>query len=149
MKDNINYPSYGWADSKIDKSLCFLDELTDALNKLVDVKANGGVVYKTKSVNNSKIIWFVNFKSVESLNHFLWASCFRFIPFQYWTLSADVGDPRYTEKEIRMILGYTKLDSDKEEWESDIKEFTKGVIEYSKSKHNQVGAKWEELIKSN
>lgn len=138
-KDKIHYPSFGWASGEF-KGLGFIRDVSDALRKLKGVSnVSNGTLYESGGWRG-RIIWNVTFDNIRVFNHFLWASCFRFMPIEKndkWEIYCDIGDPNYDEKKLRMYLAYVDKKSEREEWEKDVIYMAKCINSYAESEWNK------------
>lgn len=130
-EDGLRYPSHHWINGEL---WWILGEVSEQLNRLRGVSASEGVVYPEGSCYGSKGFWTIDFDTIEDFNHFLWAGCYRYLPFTKntdWLILPNLGDPDYNEKKIRMELHYMKLNAKKDEMERDFKEMAEHIKKYA------------------
>lgn len=131
-KDQVKFPRFGWVSGEWIESVGLISK---ALNKIKGVKSSEGTLYQKTCYHNGRMAWFLQFDSITTLQHFLWAGCFRYFPLTHnndWLLTVDNGDPRYNEVDkIRMILQYQNLEADRNTWEDDLKQFAEGLERYA------------------
>lgn len=135
-EDGLCYPSHHWINSEL---WWVLNGISEQLNRLKGVSSNEGIVYPEGSCYGSKGYWDIDFDTVEDFNHFLWASCYRYLQLfrnTDWFLLPSLGDPDYKEEKIKMELHYMKLHAKKEEMEKDFKEMEECIKKYADNEEN-------------
>lgn len=136
-EDGIKYPNYGTIDGEF-WSVLSLPMIQ--FDKLKDISASSMTIYKTRTCYDTKGIIWLRFDTIESFNHFLWAGCFRFMPFSkssLWRLQPDLGDPDYNEKLIKMELHYCDLEAKKDKIEKDVRELAECIENYVKYEESE------------
>ena len=131
-KDQIKFPRFGWAGGEWIEPIGLVSK---ALNKIKNVTADDGVIYKGKCYHDGRMMWTVDFDDIASFQHFLWAGCYRYFPLTKnddWLLTVNDGDPDYRKTDkIRMQLQYQDLEANREKWENDLRDFAAGLEKYA------------------
>ena len=129
--DGLKYPGHGWVSGEMWYPLLAVSE---QINRLNGVSCSDGVVYPEGSCYNTKGYWDITFDTIEDFNHFLWAGCYRYLPFsksEKWRILPDLGDPDYNEKKLKMELHYNNLNAKKDEIEKDFFDLAKCFEDYA------------------
>lgn len=130
-EDGITYPNHGWVNGELFPELL---KISEQLNRLRGVHCDPGVIYPHGTWAGTKGLWRLVFDTIEDFNHFLWASCFRYLPIfkcDKWRIFPELGDPSYNNKKLCFELHYNVLNTDKETLLKDIEEFAEGAKEYA------------------
>lgn len=119
------------------KNIKPIADVSYALNKIKGVSSSMGVLYAGESYNHGRAVWNITFDSIATLQHFLWAGCFRYFPLEHnndWLLKLDSSDPDYNDTSvIHCNLQYQNLDADRAKWEEDMQGFAEGLEMYAKN----------------
>ena len=129
--DGLHYPSHEWLNGELWEPLNYISR---ELNRLRGVSARSMTIYPDGCCYDTKGFIGITFDTIEDFSHFLWASCYRYIPLSketLWRLQPDLGDPDWREKKLCMELHYCDLSADKEKMEEDFKYFAKCVADYA------------------
>lgn len=136
--DGLSYPSHHWLNGDLWEPLNFISR---ELNKLHGVYAYSMIIYPNGSCYDTKGFIGITFDSIEDFNHFLWASCYRYIPLSkktLWRIQPDLGDPDWRETKLKMELHYCDVTVDKVKMEEDFKHFAKCVANYAEREEDLI-----------
>ena len=136
--DGLSYPSHQWLDGELWEPL---NHIPHELNKLHGVHASRMTIYPEGCCYNTKGFVGIIFDSIEDFNHFLWASCYRYIPLSketLWRIQPNLGDPDWTEKKLKMELHYCDMTADKVKMEEDFKYFAQCVTNYAEDEEDLI-----------